>query len=399
MAYPVGPVIYAVYVNDVLIKDFALDVELRQCWGCHDLFFIRFERTRTDLEFATSQLWPDNAPVRVVWGRRPDNIHTWYGYVNHHVVNSNASSGSRALQITYVLIGTSKPMNTDKSRAWGDVSATYIARKIAGEYGLRAVISSNPWVIPYEVQSNESDFRFLNRLADKIGYRFWVSGGTLYFIDPAVVLYGAPNQPVPQYRLDKRFTQLDSIRDFEMYEGGNIPGRVVANRSIFSFDATSGNIQQIQANTPLTSPGAPIPDINYILSEWPAESVTEAMNLVNAWQQRNQYWQTACAELYGNAYLYPGKLVNLQGMQMPPNGSGFWIVASASHILKASGTDLTSSDKYVTQVHLLKNSTQQSPNLKSIVKITPEFTTCILNSSNAWISQQATVLTDGVLTP
>lgn len=397
MAFPIGPAIYAIYVNNSEVKDFAIDIELRQSWGCHDIFFIRYERPRTDLNFSVSQFWPDNAPVKIIWGRRPDNIQTWYGYVNHHVTNSNAASGSKALQVTYVLLGTSKPMNTDKTRSWGDVTPTYIAKEIAREYGLRAVLSRTTWIIPYEVQSNESDFKFLNRVADKVGFRFWVSGGTLYFIDPAIVLCGSQSQAVPEYKLDKLFTQLDSVRDFEMYEGGNVPGAVVANRSIFSFDTASGKIMQVQADPVPLSSGAPVPSIDYIMSDWPADTLVDAKNLVNAWQQRNQFWQTACAELYGNTLIYPGKLVKLTGAQMPPNGSGFWIVASACHILRASGTSLTTSDKYVTQVTLLKNSTKQTPNLKKVVKIVPEFTACVLNQNNNWISQQATVLYDGVI--
>lgn len=397
MASPVGPVIYAIYVNGLLTREFPIDVELRQSWGCHDLFLIRIEYPRTNLDFVSSKLWDDNTPVKIVWGRRPDNIQTWYGYVNHHVFNSNASDGTRAIQITYVLVGTSKPMNSDKTATWGDVTPTYIAKKIAASYGFRAVLSSTNWIIPYEVQSNESDFKFLDRLADKTGFRFWVSGGTLYFIDPAVVLFGAQDQAVPRYRLDKLFTQLDSVRDFEMHEGGAVPGMTVATRTIYGIDDSTGTPFQVNADAPTTSPGMPNPGLNYIMRDWPADNINDAKNLVNAWQARNQFWQTAKAELYGSTYIYPGKLVYLSGAQMPPHASGYWIVACATHLLKASGTTLTTSDKYVTQVRLLKNTTLLTPNIKASVKITPEFTSCILNNSNQWVSSSAPVIYDGVL--
>src|SRR5579862_8175604 len=136
MGLPVGPVVYAIYVNGIQANEFPLDVELRQEWGCHDLFMIRIEIPRTYTGISSYQFWPDNSPVQIIFGRRSDNITSWFGYVNHHTVNGNSSSGSKALEIVYTLIGTSKPMNTDRSKTWGQVTGTYVAKTIFGSYGL-----------------------------------------------------------------------------------------------------------------------------------------------------------------------------------------------------------------------------------------------------------------------
>lgn len=387
---PVGPVVYAIAVNGDLIPEFPLDIELRQCWGQHELFFIRIEYPRQYTGIPTMKLWKDNDPVQITWGRSPDNIQTWYGYVNHHKVNSNADSGSRALQITYICTGTSKPMNNDKTRTWGQVTPTYIARKIASEYGFRSVLTKTDWILPYEVQSNESDFKFLNRISDKVGYRFWVSGSTLYFIDPTVVLQGSVHEGTPVFYLDKKYTQLDTIRDFSMNRGDNIPGNTIATRSIFGIDDSSNNIYQVNAASNVTA------DIDYIWQGWSPESADQAQRLVNAWQNRSQFWKHADAELYGTSSLYPGKLIYLTGMQLPAEAIGYWLVKSACHVAKASGTSKTSSDKYITRVEILRNTDTTIPAIKNVSKITPEFIPCNLFQGQ-WFSENASVLYDGVL--
>lgn len=369
---PVGPVTYGIYVNETLIKEFPLDVELKQEWGCHDMFYIRIEYYR-GLALNNLNLWPDNAPVRIIWGQTPGNTQTWYGYVNHHTIDANADSGSKAMQVTYTCIGTSKPMNTDKTRTWGEVTGTYMAKTIAAEYGLRAVLSSTNWVLPSEVQASESDFAFLNRMSDKTGYRFWVSGGTLYFIDPSVVLQGNINQAIPRFYMDKSFLYLDTIRNFHMLKGDNIPGSVQSVRSISGIDKRTGLPFTVTANNTTVSSS-----ITQYTTEWPVFTAHEAQNLVNAWQGRSQFWQAATAELYGTSIIYPGKLIQLTGNQMNSESSGYWIVSSADHIMKASGTQDPTKDKYVTHVELLKNTSITSLDLKKITSITPEFISCQL---------------------
>lgn len=388
MALPVGPVIYSIYVNGQQVKEFPLDVQLRQEWGSHDLFIIRIEVPRVFTGMQTSFFWPDDAPVQIIWGRRPDNVTTWYGYVNHHNICSSASSGSKALQITYTLTGTSKPMNTDRTKTWGQVTGTYIAKTIFGSYGLRSILTSTDWILPYEVQANESDFSFLSRIADKIGFRMWVSGSTGYFIDPATVLAGSSTQGTPTFTLNKRFTHVDTIREFEMNQGDNLPGAVIATRNIYGIDPQSGNTFQAQATAGQTS------NITQTYTDWPVSDYQTAKNLVQAKQQRSQFWMTANAELFGNTYIYPGKLVYLTGLQLPNNNQGYWLIGSACHILKASGTTVGSYDKYLSQVVLLKNTSIAVPNLTSTTASIPEYLPCRL-VNNQWVSQQATIYYDG----
>lgn len=390
MPSPLGPVIYGIEVNQLSVTDFPLDVELTQAWGMHDLFLIRIEYPRTFLGMNNLKIWPQNAPVKIIWGRRPSNIQTWYGYVNHHNVSENADSGSKAVQITYVCIGTSKPMNTDRNRTWGNVTPTYIARKIFSSYGLRAVLTSTNWILPYEVQANESDFCFLNRMAGKVGYRFWVSGGTGYFIDPAVVLQKNNQQAIPAFRMDKMYTKIDTVREFSLNEGDNLPGAAIAFRSVYGLDKNSGSVFHATANTTNS------PLITQLKSDRHVASINEAKNIVQAWESMNQWWISAKAELFGTSALYPGKLIYLDGLQMPPHSRGYWIVSAAEHVLKASGSSYPVEDKYISRVEILRNNTGLSPATKNFSSINPEFIACRLNTQGTWIADSAPTIYDGL---
>lgn len=384
MANPIGQVVFRVYVNGSLITDLALDGYLEQSWSKHDMFVLRIEYNR-GYPMNSIVPWADNAPVQIVWGRRP-NLQTWYGYVNHHELAGNADSGTKNLQMTYYCIGTSKPMNTDSSYVWGNVSPTYIAKRMALKYHLRSVLSSTTQVLSNETQASMSDFNFMNYIADKTGYRFWVSGGTMYFVDPAVVLAGTSQQAVPVYRQDKLLTQQDTMRDFKQLQGDNLPGSTVAQRQIYGIDSTTGHLFSA------TTGSGSVTKVNTIRV---ATSMQNASQILSAWQRMSQFWIGARAELFGNGLIYPGKVVYLDGNALPGGNTGYWLVVSAKHMLKPSYTRLANIDIYVTEVILMRNTSATVPSIRGLNIVSPEVISCQL-SNGTWYSGSLQTLYDGV---
>jgi hypothetical protein len=214
-----------------------------------------------------------------------------------------------------------------------------------------------------------------------------VSGGTLYLVDPAVVLVGAGQTTVPTYAMDKRLYWQDTIRNFSKLQGDNLPGAPVATRSVFGVDTTTGKLVQARAGTG---------SIQQHSTTRVATSLGEAQQHVQAWHNLSQWWIAATAELFGNVSLYPGKVVNLTGNGMLAGDQGTWLVSSARHLMKMSGTGYTASDKYVTQVALTRNASGPQPAVKGAVRITPEIVGCAL-SSGVWYSTSGAVITDGVI--
>jgi hypothetical protein len=384
----VGPVIYNVWVNESPYAMFrVLDAELWMEFGQHDMFFIRIEIPRgTPLNSVS--LWPDDAPVRIQWGRTPD-LNMWYGYVNHHQITANADSGSHASQIEYVCIGTSSVLNSDTSRAWTSVSPTYIAKKIAAENNLRAVVSPITWVLDFEQQANESNFCFLNKVANKTGMRFWCSGGTVYMVQPDIQLLGSKVATPPVFYSNKLMTQQDTVRDFQILKGNNIPGSVVANRAIFGVDPTTGTPFSA-VNTPTSGSTSRV----IIKQDTPVSSYYDAKNRIDASAALSQFNIMANGQLFGNTSLYPGKVVNLQGLSLPTNMSGNWLLTRTHHKLRTQYQTNAAADVYVTDVSMVRN-LPTGLNLVNVQPIMPEFATCTL-SNKTWTCFKPNVITETV---
>lgn len=385
---PVQPVIYKVLVNQVVTTDWVLDMDLNQIWGEHEEASLRIELRRTD-NMSGYKPWPVNAPVQIIWGRQPVALNNWYGYVNHYRV-SDADTGTKNVQYTYSLIGISKPMNTDVSKIWSNVTPTYIAKTIAAKYNFRCVVTSTNWILPTEVQASESDWSFLNRIAEKTGFRFWVGNGTLYFIDPIVYIEGAGSQGVPEFIMNKQPQYQDTVRNFEILKGDNLPGAVQAQRSLYGIDASTGQVFQAKAPNPTGS------SVQHVNTERVVTNYTEGMNIVSAWQNLSQFWIGGQCELFGTANVYPGKLIYLKGNAFADNNNGYWLVTAADHTLKQSGTTVYTADKYMTKVTMVRNQDATVPNVNGITAPSPEFCTCTL-VSGVWQSTSTSVTYDGNL--
>lgn len=383
---PPGPVVYSLIIGDQQMLDYPMDFELRQSWEQHDMWFVRIVVPQNHPNKSNLKPWADGSPVTLTWGRSPTSISVWYGYVNHHEQNSSDDGGTNSYQITYVLIGTSKVLNGHKNRAWVGKTASNIAQAIAYENGWRLVVTRTNWVLPYEVEANESDFQFMIRLANRIGFRFWVSGGTLYFIDPLALLAGSSHYFVPQYTIDQLPYTQDTAKNFRVLQGDNIPGSTQKNRVIYGINNTGG-VYRVQADNDAY-------DFDTVDTNHHATDYQTAKNLANAKKNLTQFWIEATMEVYGYNLLYPGKVIQLGGGAVPKPHQGKWIVTGADHILKPSGNPQPYDDGYVTRITMIRNETSFKPKLGNVQNIVPEFVQCTL-SGNTWVAQSRNVVLEG----
>ena len=383
-----GPVVFQVKINGETVNESPLDFELRQSWGNHDLFFIRLAVVSNKPYKHMLAAWPDGSPVEIVWGRKPHSVSTWYGYINHHESSSTDDQNLGVWQMTYVAIGSSKVLNGHKNRTWKNTTAAGIAQSIARENGLRAITTAQPGWILNEVQANESNFQFMNRIADKVGLRFWVSGGSLYLIDPLVLLSGASDYIVPQYRVDQMANHQDTANNFKIVQGDNIPGALQMNRKAYGVD--SRGVYSVTADGD-TFANDTIDITRHVASRG------DARNLQNARKAISQFWIQATVDVFGYTVLYPGKVISLQGYAIPDGDSGDWIVTGADHVLSPSGTRRVVDDQYVTRLTIIRNTKSASlvPNIKSVRKVTPEIISCRLQNKQ-WFATNMNAITEGV---
>jgi hypothetical protein len=261
-----------------------------------------------------------------------------------------------------------------------------MAQAVAVANGFRCVMTQTTQLVS-ETQASESDFNFLNRMAAKIGFRFWCSGGTLYFIDPQVLMTGFPYLMVPTYYINLNQVSQDTARLFEKTQGGNLPGAVIAQRQTSGFDQKTGNI----VTTTVGASGAPV----LVYTDRVVQSYAEGQTVISAKQSLSQFWITATVEVFGNIMLYPGKMIKLDGDAMPYESAGEWLISGAQHILAPGGTSLPQNDRYVTKLTMLRN-IQAMPTLKGVQRIQPEFVPCVVTNGK-WRSTKLYSITDGIV--
>jgi hypothetical protein len=384
---PLGNVSVSIKVNGQPARDWPRKFELHQEWGKHDMLKLSIVVPLYHPYQSRLAAWPDNSPVEITWGRlSPRTISTWYGYVNHSDLLSTAEDGRRAIQLNYHLIGTSKPMNTAVNKTWLNMTADTIAQQIARKWKLRCVYTVSSWTLDYEVQAGESDFSFLSRLAQKTGYRFLVSGGTLYFVDPLMMLSAASTYFVWDYVIDGGIGYRDTAKDFRRLAGDNLPGAVAATRQIWYVDASTRQPALAQA-------GPQLP-VTIQRTDKFARSRSEAQNMLQAVQSLAQFQVGCTVDVLGNTLLYPGKVFRLTGHALPDSAAGYYLVTAATHRIFASGLDDTTKDLYWTSLTGLKNSESYIPAYKGIQKISPEIVTCIL-AGGQWQASAQNAIREG----
>jgi len=407
---PLGNVYTSFSVNGTATRDWPRHFSLTQEYGQHDVLKATIVVPYLHPNISQLTAWADNAAISVTWGRlSPQTISTWYGYVNHHELQSTVQDGKRAVQMDYFIIGTSKPMNTAVNKTWLNVTGSAIAQQLATKYFLRPVITNSSWTLDYEVQAGETDFNFLARIAQKIGYRFLVSGGTMYFVDPLLMFSSASTSFVFTFNIDNSLGYQDTAWNFHRQAGDNLPGAAVATRQICGIDdstnalftvtpsaSTSTNPLSSVTTAPTTAAATTSTTSNILVqrNDKFARTTAEAQSMVNAVQQLAQFQVGCTVDVIGNTLLYPGKVISLTGKALPDSAAGYYFITKVEHQIYASGWTDSTKDIYKTNVTALKSSKTAIPAYAGIQQISPEFVTMTL-SGGQWHSSNQGTVTEG----
>lgn len=93
-----------------------------------------------------------------------------------------------------------------KTRAWANVRDSDIAKKIAEEAGLQAVVEKTPVLYPQLMQEDISDLGFLFKRAKKWDFDVWMEGRTLHFARRT------SNQPTVHLRWGENIRSISRLR-------------------------------------------------------------------------------------------------------------------------------------------------------------------------------------------
>lgn len=307
-----------------LITAYIPRAEIREGHGVHSMAIVDVTSPTTK-----APVYPELSPVMLDYGRSPADIVRWYGYVHHSNVLS--TQATRTVTTRYVCIGTTLPLNTQRTRSWKNTSPTAIARQVGRENGLRTVISPSARRFTYWAQSGQSDFKLLHDLADEVGYRFWVEGTTLYFLDPRVLLLGQRTQDIPVFIQNNQPGSSDTLLDLSVLTGTMIPRAhgVTGTAVISGLDVKTG--RTIKASSTASAGTAVF--LNTISTSRAVDNYADAKAIVDAKTLASRGWITMCASVYGSARVAPGTLIGIDGTSVVPAQQGRWLVTGTKHVI------------------------------------------------------------------
>lgn len=353
--------------------------ELRQGYEQHTIAIIDMTVPVALLRTTGGALYPEMTPVQLRWGRSAREQSQFFGYVNHcEVLTDDAGTPT----VRYVCLGTSLRMNGSEPRSWTGVTPSYMAVEMARKYRLRALLHKAPRKLTSFTITDETDFQSLQRLASETGYRVWVDGPTVYFLDPNVLLLGAASQFVPKY----------NVVNFTITPGTLVPraGGVVSEKVVNGRSTATQAAFTYKSNTVLKSRPDDAGFRPFLATVLPGEVGTyaEAKDRVEI-ATRSQNWLTATVRLPGAPLLRPGRLVWLDGPKVPVDHTGVWHVESTRHLLNIGpvGTTLHSTEVEVSRNQGLRPSFVRTSQLSG----TPDTLGCVHRDGSFWESESLDV--------
>lgn len=305
-------------------------VEIREGFGKHTVVMADFEWPRTTLKFGVP---PELTAMKLDWGIQPTDVRTFYGYVNHHEILDEFHAMKRSFaRVRVFCVGTSLLMNQPSTRSWTSVTPSYVCRLLARQYGMRSVIHQSKYVESYIGQGTLSDFALLKKLADDTGFKLWVDGSTLQFLNPEVLISTPQATFVPSFTMNRIDGITDSLKKVKVIAGSLAPrdqDSSVVN--VFGIDMnTNVPIKLTGAQTfetySMTAPTRTVVHPNGVSSLEEARKVIEAA----VW---NNVWAEMRADVSPVSNLRPGDICNIGGTALHPDYQGIWLVNGATHVM------------------------------------------------------------------
>lgn len=127
--------------------------------------------------------------------------YTYHGYID---VGSpgRVSGGSQGRSTTVYLMGETNVMRNSHARSWRAINPYNIARDVLDEYQLGLEMDQYEGVMQFISQTGEeSDWQFLVRLADEMGYAMVSDGVVIRFVNVFRELQRAPSRRCPVFYL------------------------------------------------------------------------------------------------------------------------------------------------------------------------------------------------------
>lgn len=217
---------------------------------------------------------------------------------------------------------------TRRSRTFQDMTASDIATKIIGEAGLKSDVASTREVAAFEQQSNETDWRFLWRLAERSGF-------TLSCVDGTVTFRPAGRAEEQAARLEwgvslrafhPRATAVQQVDEVEVTAWDPLTAKRVTGRARQpKLDSEIGLVRDQTAKA--GAGGRLVVSDRVVVTQGEADVLAQSTldHLANAWLE-------AEGVAKGDPQLKAGALVEVVGVGKRFGGK--YLITSASHVVR-----------------------------------------------------------------
>jgi phage protein D len=120
------------------------------------------------------------APVRLDWVGKTTGSGQFLGYVTY--VKPAVKVDVNLYEMEIICTAASRALRQSAQRSWRNSTIPDIARDVGKRFGFKVITKPHPLRRPQTVQSGETYWEFLHRLARRIGYALRVEGTTLMFL-------------------------------------------------------------------------------------------------------------------------------------------------------------------------------------------------------------------------
>lgn len=161
-------------------------------------------------------------PCRVVWGQGFAAM-SMYGYVDTPAdVSAEGDSGGFVIMV----LGATSVMRSGEARVWNRATPFRVARNIVAPYRLSLVVDKYISTVDQFMQTSDSDWAALTRLADLTGMSLIARDSAVYMVDVRKVIGRALLRPIPSLAEPTNFVRMEtpSPIGFDRYEFEGIDG-------------------------------------------------------------------------------------------------------------------------------------------------------------------------------
>ena len=177
-------------VGDLTVQ--ANDFMIEERCGSHDLISVQGTRSTALTQYAGKP-----AKLNAFQG---SDTRTIYGYLDAHATSTGRD---RELVSAGYMLGASSVMRSGAERQWRDKRPFEIAQDIVRPYGFCLEMDTYTYTIPLFVQSAESDWQLLSRLATDIGMALIGTNVVIRIVDPVMEIRRRKMRPLYTYDVNK----------------------------------------------------------------------------------------------------------------------------------------------------------------------------------------------------